>query len=106
MDISANLARIIHRLQHESTLDEDWERFSHYFNEVNQGFILRLKEKYPNLTPNDHRLAAYLRMNLSTKDIAALSNISIRGVEGSRYRLRKKMNLENDDNLHEIMNSI
>lgn len=106
VDISANLARIIHRLQHESTLDEDWERFSHYFNEVNQGFILRLKEKYPNLTPNDHRLAAYLRMNLSTKDIAALSNISIRGVEGSRYRLRKKMNLENDDNLHEIMNSI
>lgn len=105
-DISASLARVIHRLQHESTLDEEWESFSHYFNEVNQGFISRLKEKYPNLTPNDHKLAAYLRMNLSTKDIAALSNISIRGVEGSRYRLRKKMKLDNDENLHEIMNSI
>ncbi len=69
-------------------------------------FINRLKEKYPDLTTNDHRLCAYLRMNLSTKEIAALSNISPRGVEGSRYRLRKKMDLPNELNLNEFMNEI
>jgi len=105
-EVTASLKRIIHRLQQESLLDEDWERFTHYFDELHRSFITRLKERYPNLTTNDHRLCAYLRMDLSTKEIAALTNISTRGVEGSRYRLRKKMGLSNDDNLHEIMNAI
>lgn len=105
-EVANNLTRLFRRVKQEKVLDEDWQRFTHYFNEVNQNFILRLKEKYPNLTPHDHKLAAYLRMNLSTKDIAVLTNISIRGVEGSRYRLRKKMGLTNEDNLNEIMNNL
>ena len=93
-------------MKQENVLDEDWQRFTHYFNELNQNFIQRLKEKYPNLTNHDHKLAAYLRMNLTTKEIAALTNTSIRGVEGSRYRLRKKMGLQNEQNLSDIINNI
>lgn len=105
-EVASNLKLIIHRLQQESILDEDWERFTHYFDELHMAFINRLKEKFPDLTNNDHKLCAYLRMNLSTKEIAALNNISPRGVEGSRYRLRKKMGLSNDANLNEYMNQI
>lgn len=106
VEVASNLKRIIHRLQQETILDDDWERFTHYFDELHMSFINRLKLNYPDLTTNDHRLCAYLRMNLSTKEIAALSNISTRGVEGSRYRLRKKMDLDNEVNLNEFMNKI
>lgn len=105
-EITAHLTRIIRTVKQENVLDEDWQRFTHYFNELNQNFIQRLKEKYPNLTNHDHKLAAYLRMNLTTKEIAALTNTSIRGVEGSRYRLRKKMGLQNEQNLSDIINNI
>lgn len=102
----SEIQQLINLLQQDARLDNDWERFTHYFDEVHVAFIQRLREKYPALTPNDHKLCAYLRMNLSTKEIASLMNISIRGVEGSRYRLRKKMDLDNDANLTEIMAQI
>lgn len=77
--------------------------FDSYFDDVHQDFVVRLKEKHSNLTPKELRLCAYLRMNLSTKEIAPLMNISIRGIEISRYRLRKKLALERDDNLIEYL---
>ena len=58
---------------------------------------------YPDLTPGDLRLAAYLKMNLSSKEIAPLLNISIRGIENKRYRLRKKLELPEDTNLTEFI---
>lgn len=90
-------------LQEDARIDEDWEKFSSYFDEVHGFFLQKLREKYPHLTSNDHKLCAYLRMNLSTKEIASLMNISVRGVEGSRYRLRKKLGLDADANLQEFM---
>ena len=66
-------------------------------------FLKRLKSVYPQLSPKDLKLCAYLRMNLTTKDIAPLMNISVRGVEISRYRLRKKMGIQGDDNLNDFM---
>jgi AraC family chitin signaling transcriptional activator len=62
-----------------------------------------LREKYPQLTPKDHRLCAYLRMNLTSKEIAPLMNISVRSVEVARYRLRKKLELDSEVNLVEFM---
>jgi ligand-binding sensor domain-containing protein/DNA-binding CsgD family transcriptional regulator len=70
-----------------------------------QGFFKKLLETYPNLTTNDLRLCSYLRMNFSSKEIAKLLNISSRGVEIGRYRLRKKMNLGHDVNLTEFLMS-
>ncbi|MCB0707008.1 MAG: hypothetical protein KDC34_16950 [Saprospiraceae bacterium] len=80
-------------------LDNNWEQFEIYFDQVHENFFKRLRQQYPDLTPKDQKLCAYLRMNLSTKEIAPLLNISVRGVEISRYRLRKKLNLDSETNL-------
>ena len=73
--------------------------FESYFEEVHAEFFDRLKAQFPHLSPKDLRLCAYIRMNMSTKEIATLLNISDRGVEISRYRLRKKLDLSRDVNL-------
>lgn len=98
-----DIQNVAQMLQADARIDEDWEKFSSYFDEVHGFFLQKLREKYPHLTANDHKLCAYLRMNLSTKEIASLMNISVRGVEGSRYRLRKKLGLDADANLLDFM---
>ncbi|UII78696.1 triple tyrosine motif-containing protein [Flagellimonas sp. CMM7] len=79
--------------------NDDWELFKEAFNNADRKFLKKLKKSHPNLSPNDIRLCAYLRLNLSSKEIAPLLNISPRSVEIKRYRLRKKMDLTHDDNL-------
>lgn len=83
----------------EFNSEEDWDQFEVHFDQVHEDFLKRLRIEYPQLTPKDLRICAYLRMNLSTKEIAPLMNISVRGVEISRYRLRKKFDLSRDENL-------
>ncbi|TXD51926.1 MULTISPECIES: triple tyrosine motif-containing protein [unclassified Polaribacter] len=78
---------------------DDWKLFQEAFNNADKNFLKKIKSKHPELTPNDLRLCAYLRLNLSSKEIAPLLNISPRSVEVKRYRLRKKMNLPHDANL-------
>ncbi len=95
--------QIIKAIEQDVKLDENWNSFEHHFDRVHEDFIKRLRETYPQLTPKDLKLAAYLRMNLVTKEVAPLLNISVRGVEISRYRLRKKMELDRDTNLVEYM---
>ena len=73
--------------------------FQEAFNNADKKFLKKIKSKHAELTPNDLRLCAYLRLNLSSKEIAPLLNISPRSVEVKRYRLRKKMNLPHDTNL-------
>jgi DNA-binding CsgD family transcriptional regulator len=73
---------------------------------VHSNYLKKLKEYCPSLTASELKLAAYLRLSLSSKEIAQLMNISIRGVETSRYRLRKKLELENDTNLHDFLSSV
>ncbi|MEX2602555.1 MAG: triple tyrosine motif-containing protein [Gracilimonas sp.] len=83
--------------------EHEWEVFEQLYNEAHGNFFKRLKDEYPQLTPSDLRLCAYLRMNLSSKEIAPLLNISVRGVEERRYRLRKRLNLSTDTNLTELI---
>ncbi len=78
---------------------DDWQMFKDAFNSADKDFIKQLKSLHTNLTPNDLRLCAYLRLNLASKEIAPLLNISSKSVEVKRYRLRKKMNLGPDDGL-------
>ncbi|MFY7709472.1 triple tyrosine motif-containing protein [Tenacibaculum sp. MEBiC07804] len=78
---------------------DDWQMFEEAFNNADKDFINKIKKIHNNLTPNDLRLCAYLRLNLSSKEIAPLLNISPRSVEVKRYRLRKKMDLPHDVNL-------
>ena len=97
---------LIKKINKDLRNEKNWELFNNYFDEVHQDFIKRVKEKHPNLTPKELRICAYLRMNISTKEIAPLMNISIRGVEISRYRLRTKMDLDRHTNLTEYIMSL
>ncbi|MBC3847394.1 LuxR family transcriptional regulator [Winogradskyella echinorum] len=77
----------------------DWKLFEEAFNNVDKDFMKKIKSKHPAITPNDLRLCAYLRLNLSSKEIAPLLNISHKSVEVKRYRLRKKIGLDHDQSL-------
>ena len=100
------LQRLLRMLQFDTRIDQDWEQFAVHFDQVYRDFLQRLRERFSQLSPNDYRLCAYLRMNLNTKEIAHLMNISVRGVEGSRYRLRRKLDLPNDANLVDFLMSV
>ena len=100
--VSKQIQKIILSLRNEERTDDAWQQLMYHFNEIHPDFFEQLKINFPLLTPKDLKLAAYLKMNLSTKDMATLMNVSIRGVEASRYRLRKKMDIASDVNLNEF----
>ncbi len=83
--------------------NEDWDRFSIYFDQVHNNFLTTLKTKFPQLSPTDLKLCAYLRLNLSSKEIAHILNISLKGIEVSRYRVRKKLGLSTETNLYDFL---
>ncbi|MEM6517122.1 MAG: LuxR C-terminal-related transcriptional regulator [Bacteroidota bacterium] len=85
---------------------DDWKFFQEAFNNADKDFLKKIKSIHPNLTPNDLRLCAYLRLNLTSKEIAPLLNISPKSVEVKRYRLRKKMNLEHQEGLTDYILAI
>lgn len=86
--------------------EDDWKMFLIKFEQKNQGFFRRLKEIHPQLTNNDLRLCACLKLNLETKDIASLMNLSVRAIENNRYRLRKKLDIKPTQNLNEYFLSM
>ena len=83
--------------------DNNWKKFEENFDMVYENYLKKLSEVYPQLTINDKRLCAYLKMGLSSKDMAPLLNMSFRSVEMSRHRLRKKLSLTRDINLTEFL---
>ena len=93
------ITTLITKIDKDIDHKKQWEVFETAFDEVHEDFISRLKSKFPNLTPKELKLCAYLRMNISTKEIAPLMNISVRGVEICRYRVRKKLDIDRDQNL-------
>lgn len=99
----AELKKLIKSLSEDDNLDKEWDTFAKHFDKVHSDFLAALKEKHPAISPNDLKLCAYLRMNLSTKEIARLMNISVRGVDISRYRLRKKLLLSSEESLFDYM---
>ncbi|MET4082484.1 ligand-binding sensor domain-containing protein/DNA-binding CsgD family transcriptional regulator [Pedobacter sp. UYP30] len=99
--------RKIQKVINDGMNDErDWHLFEHSFNEAHESFFIKLKKEHPALVPNDLKLCAYLRMNMSSKEMSSLLNISLRGVEIRRYRLRKKLDVPHDKNLSEFLMEI
>jgi DNA-binding CsgD family transcriptional regulator len=94
------------KIQREIDEKQQNKVFETYFDEVHNEFFNRMKDKYPDLSPKELRLCAYIRMNISTKEIASLLNISYRGVEINRYRLRKKLDLPRDIILPTFLSNI
>ncbi|MEZ5195221.1 MAG: LuxR C-terminal-related transcriptional regulator [Bacteroidales bacterium] len=91
------------KINRELDTEKQWEVFETHFENVHEAFLKRLKTQFPELSPRELKLCAYLRMNISSKEIAVLMNISTRGVEISRYRLRKKLSLERNENLTDFI---
>jgi len=90
---------IINTINFDLKDEASWEHFTQYFEKVHTDFGVNVKNKYPDVTTNELRLMALLRMNLNNKEIANILNITADGVKKARYRLRKKMNLASDDSL-------
>jgi DNA-binding CsgD family transcriptional regulator len=95
--------RMIRIIDKNIESEDDWRIFEDHFDQAHENFFQRMKFEYPNLTPSDLRMSAYLRLNLSSKEIAPLLNISVRGVEIRRFRLRKRLNLITEENLVEFL---
>jgi len=89
--------------EQNSNIDQDWENFVQSFDQVHANFFKRLTDEFGDLSPNDYKMCTYLRMNLTSKEIASLMNISIRSVETNRYRLRKKLDLDPETNLVQFL---
>ncbi|MDO9593380.1 MAG: inorganic phosphate transporter [Lutibacter sp.] len=88
------------------SIDKEREKFNIYVNELNTDFYLRLSNRYPGLSENEQRLTALIRLNLSSKEIASILNISTKSVEVNRHRLRKKMHLKREENLTELISKL
>ena len=105
-EAEADLKKMIKSISEDDNMDQEWENFTLHFDKVHSDFISALKDKHPGISNNEIKLCAYLRMNLSTKEMAQLMNISVRGVEVSRYRLRKKLELSTEVSLFDYLISI
>lgn len=105
---SGKITRTLDKIQHivQNSLisnNEHWDVFQANFDRVHENFFRKLKDRYPDLTSTDLRLCALLRLNLSTKEIAKMLNLTVRGVESARYRLRKKLELPAEASLTDFM---
>ena len=99
-------ATVIDRIDRNIVSKDDWNVFETNFERAHEQFLNKVKKTYPSLTASDLRLCAYLRMNLTSKEIAPLLGISVRGVENHRYRLRKKMEVSNEESLTDFILSL
>lgn len=99
--------KLIQQLQQATLLtDEQWNNFRQLFEKVHSGFLYRLKEKLPDLTPGETRYMALAKLHFSTKEMAAALGISQQTVRVTTHRLRKKLNLPEEGTLTELVNSI
>lgn len=98
--------RLVMLLKKESAEDKDWEVFKSYFTEVHNNFDHKIKEVYPDITEKEMRLASFLRMNLSTKEIASMLNVLPESVLKSKYRLKKKLVLDKDTDLNQFLSAL
>jgi AraC family transcriptional regulator, chitin signaling transcriptional activator len=103
---SRSIKSVITTITKNISDDKTWNVFKEAFDTADKDFLKKVKQAHTSLTPNDLRLCAYLRLNLSSKEIAPLLNISVRSIEIKRYRLRKKMELPHEKGLVEYILSI
>lgn len=106
VNVRRGMLRLITQINTNIEHDSDLDNFQSSFDAVHNDFFKKLDAQFPQLTHKDKMLCAYIKMNLMSKEIAPLLNISVRGVEISRYRLRKKLNLDEKANLADFLQKI
>lgn len=97
---------LVRRIDKDIDNDAHWEVFELHLEQVHAEFLKRLQERFPDLSSREQKLCAYLRMDMASKEISSLMNISVRAVENNRYKLRQKLGLEGKDNLSDFIMSI
>ncbi len=97
------LNNISNLVDYSFSLDEDWKQFRMHFEEVHSGFYHILRDRFPELTPNEMKLSALVKLNLNIKEMAAILGISPDSVKTARHRLRKKLDINTEVNLTEFM---
>jgi PiT family inorganic phosphate transporter len=102
-DVRADLNKLSLLITQDLNIDRDREKFQLHINELNSNFMLRLTKTFPGMTENEKRLASLLRLNLSSKEIASILNISPKSVEMNRYRLRKKLKVDPKVHLNDFI---
>lgn len=102
-ELKKDVEKVVREIDSALRLQEDWEQFEYHFDKVHGDFLSRLRDQFADLSPNEQKLCAFLRLNLNTKEVANLMNISARGVEVARYRLRKKLGLQKGENLSKFV---
>lgn len=101
-----SINKLLTKINQSLNIDKERRTFYSHIEETNNDFFIKLDQSFPALTPKEKQLAALLRLNLSSKDIAQLQNILPKSVEMNRYRLRQKMNIDPGDSLTEFINKI
>ena len=105
-DVVQKLNIIKRQVKRLLTSEKDWNTFKIYFEQVNKGFLVKLKEINPKLTTNDIRLATLIKLNMTNKEIASILNINHQSVKNAQYRLKSKLALEKNENLKSFLETL
>ncbi|MEM7299205.1 MAG: LuxR C-terminal-related transcriptional regulator, partial [Bacteroidota bacterium] len=101
--VKGSVRQLKNRIKDKIEVQRNWDLFKLRFEQVHQDFFAKLRSEYPYLTPGDLRICALLKLNLSSKDIAGMLNISASSVDMARYRIRKKLKLRRKDSLVDFL---
>lgn len=102
-NIEAELKSILYQNQNQ---EKDWEQFREVFEKIHPNFFEKIKARFPQLSSTDVRICAYIKIGMSLHEASNLLNITMQSLHTSRYRIRKKLNLETDQNLDDFINQI
>ncbi len=105
-DQKNEISKLRQQIKRSLNVEKDWELFKMYFEQVNKDFFEKLLKKVPSLSSNDLRLSALIRLNMNIKESASVFNVEPASIKSARYRLRKKLNLNQEDDLYDYMRKI
>ncbi len=103
VDVRTQIKPMFEEIRNNINLEKDWANFELHFLKVHPNFFINIRTKFSNLSQNELKLLAYLRLKLANKEIANMLNITPKSVEMSRYRLKKKFNLSIEESLDELI---
>jgi len=106
IDDKADFKRINQQINQSLRSHKDWDVFKLYFEDVNRNFYKKLVEINPDLTTNDHRLCALIKLNMNSKEMASVLNVAPNSIKSSRYRLKKKLGLDVEADLEEFIRGL
>ncbi len=102
-EMAKSISEILLKMKHEMSADKNNDLFQRMLDELNEGFFISLREKFPDLTHRELQLLAMIKLNLSSKEIASLQNIGTKAVEMAKYRLRKRLSIDSNEEFRMLL---